>query len=78
MQKLKLQFVGHCIGCSVSDLHMSFRQMGHDISSSSSAAPPTVGAVDAILFWLFIVRESVDCYHRRHIILSLYTTNELN
>ncbi len=39
MQKLKLQFVGHCIGWSVSDLHMSLRQMGHDGSSSTSVAP---------------------------------------
>ncbi len=45
MQKLKLQFVGHCIGWSVSDLHMSFRQMGHDTSSSTSAAVFAVVAI---------------------------------
>jgi hypothetical protein len=44
MQKLKLHFVGHCMGWSVSDLHMSFRQMGHE-ESSSSAAPPEVSVV---------------------------------
>jgi hypothetical protein len=38
MQKLKLHFVGHWMGWSWSDVHMSFRQMGHD-DSSSSASP---------------------------------------
>mmetsp|Transcript_24484 Transcript_24484/g.38446 ORF Transcript_24484/g.38446 Transcript_24484/m.38446 type:complete len:82 (+) Transcript_24484:1317-1562(+) len=60
MQKLKVQFVGHCIGWSASDLHMSFRQMGHVDSSSSSAAPPAVFAGVAILCWLFIVLQ--ECW----------------
>lgn len=57
MQKLKLQFVGHCIGWRVSDLHMSFRQMGHDASSSSSAPPVVLFAAVAIIFLLFILLQ---------------------
>lgn len=49
MQKLKLHSVGHLMGWIMSDLHMSFRQIGHDDSSSSTAAPPVVASAAAIV-----------------------------